>query len=38
MAHRGNTGKYDKSIFARTALKTKRINVKPKISRGGTCL
>lgn len=38
MAHRGTSGKYDKSIFARTAMKTKRINVNPKISRGGTCL
>lgn len=38
MAHRKVTGGYDKSIFRRTALKTRRINISPKQSRGGTCL
>ena len=38
MAHRSSTGRYDDSIFRRTAMKTKAINVKPKISRTGTCL
>ena len=38
MAHRKPTGAYDKSIFARTALKTKRINLSPKSRRTGTCL
>lgn len=38
MAYRKSTGKFDDSIFRRTAIKTKRINVKPKVSRGGTCL
>lgn len=38
MAHRGTAGKYDNSIFRRTATKTKRINISPKVRRGGTCL
>lgn len=38
MAHRKIASGYDKSIFRRTALKTKRINIAPKQSRGGTCL
>ena len=38
MAHRGVAGRYDKSIFARTAMKTKKINIAPKQRRGGTCL
>lgn len=38
MSHRSVSGHYDKSIFARTALKTKRINLSPKQSRTGTCL
>ena len=38
MAHRGIAGAYDKSIFARTATKTKKINVSPRARRGGTCL
>lgn len=38
MAHRGTTGRYDKSIFGRTATKTKKINIAPKQRRGGTCL
>lgn len=28
----------DKKIFARTANKTKKVNIKPKIMRGGTRL
>ena len=38
MAHRGTAGAYDKSIFARTATKTRKINIAPKTRRGGTCL
>lgn len=38
MAYRKSTGRYDESIFRRTATKTKKINIAPKISRGGTCL
>lgn len=38
MAHRKPASAYDKSIFARTALKTKRINLAPKTRRTGTCL
>lgn len=28
----------DKRVFARTASKTKRINIQPKMRIGGTCL
>lgn len=28
----------DKKIFRRTAIRTKRINIKPKMTRGGTRL
>ena len=38
MAYRQKTAPNDHRIFARTAAKTKRINVNPKISRGGTRL
>lgn len=37
MRRRANP-RIDKKIFARTAIKTKKINVAPKISRGGTRL
>lgn len=32
------THKKDAKIFTATANKTKKINVKPKVSRGGICL
>lgn len=35
MAYREETKNNDKKIFARTAIRTKKINVSPKISRGG---
>lgn len=36
MAHRGKTKKrIDNRIFKNTAMSTKKINVRPKISRGG---
>lgn len=28
-------GRKDKKIFSKTAMKTKKINVQPKLSRGG---
>lgn len=30
--------KSDKKKFSATAMKTKKINLKPRISRGGICL
>lgn len=38
MAHRRPAGRNDKSIFSRTATKTKAMNISPKTRRGGTCL
>lgn len=35
MAYRTPTNSNDSHIFTRTAMKTKKINVKPKVSRGG---
>ena len=36
---RGNTNKrVDKKIFSRTAASTKKININPKVMRGGTRL
>lgn len=35
MAYRHDAGSNDKAYFARTAAKTKRVNVAPKIMRGG---
>lgn len=36
MAHRKQTkGKMDRQIFKNTAMKTKKINIKPHVSRGG---
>nr|DAO66052.1 MAG TPA: hypothetical protein [Microviridae sp.] len=31
-----NTSQNDKSIFRRTASRTKKVNIKPKLTRGGT--
>lgn len=35
MRHRAPTGNKDSKIFKRTAVKTKKINVSPKVMRGG---
>lgn len=35
MSYRHDSGSNDKSYFARTAMKTKRVNYAPKIMRGG---
>ena len=38
MAYRKSAGRADSRIFSRTATKTKKVNINPKISRGGICL
>lgn len=35
LSHRFRSGSHDKSFFRRTASKSKDINVRPKIMRGG---
>lgn len=35
MAHRAPAGRKDGKKFRRTAIKTKKINISPKIMRGG---
>lgn len=35
MSRRKTKKKIDRKIFKRTAVKTKKINISPKISRGG---
>ena len=35
MSHRSSAGRGDHGFFRRTAAKSKEINVKPKIMRGG---
>jgi len=38
MSDRKNASSNDSSIFSRTAERTKKININPKIMRGGTRL
>lgn len=38
MAYRTTTNANDHRIYARTASKVKKININPKVSRGGTRL
>lgn len=35
MSQRNPTGSHDDSIFRRTAVKAKKINIDPKVMRGG---
>lgn len=35
MAYRSKAGRHDKSMFKRTAARTKQMNITPKIMRGG---